>query len=155
MSTCLRAIIFHVPKHVYVLTCLYTFSMYTCQLFRAYMRLYLPCCSVFSTGACAETKILIFIRPHMSWIIISPEVLKKIYHIQHVCLVQSSRILENQFLNKIRKLNLKTDGLMLMIYIKKSSNLQQFLGLVLVNRRWSISLQPYFNGTVSNILLNF
>ena len=83
------AIIFHVPRHVYVLMCLYTFSMSMCQLFRAYMRLYLLCCFVISTGACAETKILIFIRPHISWINISPEVLKKIDHIQHVCLVES------------------------------------------------------------------
>ena len=40
------------------------------------------------------------------------------YHIQYVYII-SYQILKNKFCNKMEKLNLKTDGLMLMVYIKK------------------------------------
>ena len=40
----------------------------------------------------------------------------------------------------MEKLNLKTDVLMLMVYMKNSSNLQYFLGPVLEKRIYSISL---------------
>ena len=42
-----------------MLTSLYTFSVPTYQLFCAYMQLFLPHGFVISTGACADTKILI------------------------------------------------------------------------------------------------
>ena len=44
---------------------------------------------------------------------------KMTYHIQYVYIEVSYQILKNKFCNKMEKLNLKTDGLMLMVYIKK------------------------------------
>ena len=72
--------------------------------------------------------------------IIVCDINKKTYHTQHVYFVVSYKILGNQFGKKMEKLNLKIDVLMLMVYIKNSSNLLYFLGPLLENRRWNISL---------------
>ena len=42
------------------------------------------------------------------------------FHIQHVYILVSYQILENKFRSKMEKLNLKSDVLMFMVYIKSS-----------------------------------
>ena len=44
---------------------------------------------------------------------------KMTYHIQYVYIEVSYQILKNKFCNKMEKVNLKTDGLMLLVYVKK------------------------------------
>ena len=61
--------------------------------------------------------------------IIVPDINKKTYHIQHVYNVVSYQILENWFCNKIEKLNLKNNVLMLMVYIKNIKKLVKFAAL--------------------------